>query len=240
MLIMGDYTMLAIIPARGGSKGVYRKNIRMLGGKPLVQWTIEAALKAKSIDRIIISTDDEEIADVCRNIGVEILFMRPKELAQDHSLAIDNYIYTMDRMINEFGYVYDEFAVLLPTAPFRTAADIDAAVVIFENSVADSVISCKELEHPLSWVCDVNDSGKILQNKRATTKNIMNRQQAKVSYIPNGAIYVLKNSLIKSNYSYYTENTYAYLMPSERSIDIDTELDLEFAEFYTSRSKASA
>ena len=90
--------MIALIPARGGSKGVPRKNIRQLGGKPLIHWTIEAAMQAKKIDRVFLSTDDEEIAQVCRSTGIKIPFMRPAELAQDDSLAIDNYIYTMDHL----------------------------------------------------------------------------------------------------------------------------------------------
>jgi N-acylneuraminate cytidylyltransferase/CMP-N,N'-diacetyllegionaminic acid synthase len=105
--------MIAIIPARGGSKGLNKKNIRELGGKPLIHWTIKAAIEAKGIERVILSTDDAEIAELCKTTGVEIPFMRPDSLAQDDSLAIDNYIYTMEKMINEFHYKKDEFIVLL-------------------------------------------------------------------------------------------------------------------------------
>ena len=104
--------MLAIIPARGGSKEVSRKNIRTLGGKPLIHWTIEAAINADSISRVILSTDDKEIAELCRPTGIEIPFMRPDELAQDNSLAIDNYIYTKERLFKDFKYKEDEFTVL--------------------------------------------------------------------------------------------------------------------------------
>ena len=101
--------MLAIIPARGGSKGVQKKNIRSLGGKPLIHWTIQAAMKAKGVNRVILSTEDSEIAELCRPTGIEIPFMRPKQLAQDNSLAIDTYIYTVEKLINEFQYDKDEF-----------------------------------------------------------------------------------------------------------------------------------
>lgn len=232
--------MLAIIPARGGSKSVPRKNIRMLGGKPLIHWSIEAAMQADSIDRVILSTDDDEIAEVCKPTGIEIPFMRPEELAMDDSLAIDNYIYSMKRMCGEFSYKQDEFVVLLPTVPFRTSADIDAAVELFYKKQADSVISCTQLEHPLDWICNIDTNGKISRDSKIKTINLMNRQESKQGYIPNGAIYVLKNSLVKDNYSYYTDNTYAYLMPSERSIDIDTELDFEYAMFHINRGNVSA
>jgi CMP-N,N'-diacetyllegionaminic acid synthase len=227
--------MLVIIPARGGSKGVYRKNIRMLGGKPLIQWTIESALKAKSIDKIIISTDDDEIADVCRSIGIEILFMRPKALAQDDSLAIDNYLYTMGRMINEFGYARDEFVVLLPTVPFRTSADIDGAVEVFYKNNADSVISCNQLSHPLDWIFSIDQHGIIERKNNKATDKLMNRQDSEPVYIPNGGVYIFKYTLLKENYNYYSDKSFAYVMPEERSIDIDTEIDFGFAEFLVSR-----
>jgi CMP-N,N'-diacetyllegionaminic acid synthase len=223
--------MIAIIPARGGSKGVPRKNIRLLGGKPLIFWTIEAAKNATSIDHVILSTDDEEIAGVCRSAGVEIPFMRPAELGQDDSLAIDNYIYTVDRLSDEFGYDVEEYAVLLPTAPFRSSCDIDASIELFLEKKADSVISCVQLDHPISWVCDIDVDGKMKSNRAVELKKMMNRQESEMEYIPNGAVYVFKHSLLKENYSYYFDNTFAYVMPKERSIDIDTELDFEFAEW---------
>ena len=108
--------MLAIIPARGGSKGVPKKNIRILGGKPLIQWTIEAALNSSKVDRVILSTDDEEIAEICRPLGVEIPFLRPSYLAKDESIAVDNYIYTMDRLAKEFDITAVSYTHLtLPT-----------------------------------------------------------------------------------------------------------------------------
>ena len=222
--------MLAIIPARGGSKGVPRKNIRMLGGKPLICWTIDAALKACSIDRVILSTDDEEIAEICRPTGIEIPFMRPNELAQDDSLAIDNYLYTMGRLIDEFSYQEDEFAVLLPTVPFRNEQDIDNAVAVFYENDSDSVISCRELSHPASWNFEISDSRVINQNHSATEK-LMNRQDSQTLYAPNGGVYVFKYTKLKKRYSYYTDKTHPYIMPEERSIDIDTEMDFNFAEF---------
>lgn len=223
--------MLAIIPARGGSKGVPGKNIKLLCGKPLIAYTIEAAVAAKTIDRIILSTDDPEIAKIVIKYNVEIPFMRPKELAQDNSLAIDNYIYTIERLNREFNCNYEEFVVLLPTVPLRTSEDIDKAVELFSQKNAESVISSTTLYHPLEWIFSINDDGIIQRNNEIDIKKMMNRQESKHAYIPNGAVYVFKYSLLKEKNSYYSDKTYAYVMPPERSVDIDTELDFKFAEF---------
>ena len=110
-----DKNVVAIILARGGSKLLKRKNILLLNGEPLISYSIKAAKQSKYVDRIIVSTDDQEIADVCKNSGVDIPFMRPSNLAEDDSLAIDNYIYTLERLDNEFGEKYNEFVVLHPT-----------------------------------------------------------------------------------------------------------------------------
>ena len=228
--------MIAIIPARGGSKGVPGKNIRMLGDKPLINWTINAALKAKSVDRVILSTDDPEIAEICKPMGVEIPFMRPAELAQDDSLAIDNYIYSMKRLIDEFEYDQDNFIVLLPTVPFRNENDIDNAVEIFYKNNADSVISCNEFPHPLDWAFSINNRG-IIENKNyKQSSKLMNRQDSETLFKPNGGIYILKYTLLMERYSYYSDKTYPYIMPQDRSLDIDTETDFQFANYIISRT----
>jgi len=223
--------MLAIIPARGGSKGIPGKNIKPLCGKPLIAFTIEAAQAAKSINRLILSTDDEKIADVARNFGVEIPFMRPYELAQDNSLAIDNYIYTLERLNAENSKQYNEFIVLQPTSPLRTADDIDNAVELFREKNADSVISVCEASHPPAWAKKIVPSG-VLKDYYNIDIGNRNRQELETAFIPNGAIFILKLSLIKSYYSYYSDRTYAYVMPPERSLDIDTQLDFEFADYF--------
>jgi len=232
--------MLAIIPARGGSKGVPGKNIKLLDGKPLIAYSIEAAQASQSIDRIIISTDDSKIVEVTERYKVEIPFMRPKELAEDNSLGIDTYIYTIDRLNVEFNNAITEFAVLLPTTPFRTANDIDNAVKLFRQKKADSVISCSILDHPFEWACDINNQGVIRRINMVDVKKVMNRQALSMKYLPNGAVYVFKHALLKEKYSYYSEKTFAYVMPRERSIDIDTELDFKFAEFLASQGAVHA
>ena len=227
--------MLAIIPARGGSKGLPGKNIKPLCGKPIIAYTIEAAQAAKSIDCLILSTDDEEIAEVAQKFGVGIPFMRPAELAKDTSLAIDNYIYTVNQFNTESSKQYDDFIVLQPTSPFRTAADIDNAVELFREKNADSVISVCEASHPPVWAKKIDHPG-VLKDYFDIDIGNRNRQELELAYMPNGAIFILKLSLLKSHCSYYSNRTYAYVMPQEKSIDIDTFLDFEFAEFLMSRS----
>jgi len=226
--------MLAIIPARSGSKGIPFKNIKILHGKPLIVWTIESALKAKNVDRIIISTDDEDIANVCKDTGVEIPFMRPKELSKDNSLAIDNYIYTIERLNTDFNSNYKEFIVLLPTSPLRNSIDIDGAIELFYKKKADSVISCVEMSHAPLWAKKICKNGKIENYFNIEIDN-KNRQELEPAYIPNGSIFIFKYSLLKGKYTYYSEDTYAYIMPKERSIDIDSISDFNYVDYLMSR-----
>ena len=219
--------MIALVPARGGSKGLPGKNIIPLLSKPLIAYTIEAAKNSKYISEVILSTDDIEIAEVAVEYGAKSLFMRPHELAKDDSLAIDTYIYTIERLINEFEYTIEDFIVLQPTSPLRTIEDIDGAIELFRLKKADSVVSYSENEHPIEWNKYIDEEGRLesifeLENN--------NRQHYKKSYHPNGAVYVFKYDLIK-NRKYYSNNTYAYVMPNNRSVDIDTIDDLNYAEY---------
>lgn len=223
--------MIAIIPARGGSKGLPGKNIRLLNGKPLIAHAIDCALHAKSIDRVIVSTDDQQIADVARKFGAEVPFLRPDYLASDTAQAVDNYIYTIDRLSKAWRTPIDAFVVLLPTTPLRISADVDRAVELFHEKNADSVISYTPEAHPIRWhkyLTEDNAFESILDD------TIANRQDLRVSYYPNGAVYVFRTSMIKQRL-YYTDKSYAYVMPRERSVDIDTIDDFEYAEFLLKR-----
>lgn len=225
--------MIAIIPARGGSKGLPGKNIKMLRGKPLIAWAIDAAKQSKYVDRIIVSTDDEEIADIALKFGAEIPFMRPKELASDTAMAVDNYIYTINRLSKETGLPIDKFIVLQPTTPLRTFQDIDKAIELFEQKSADSVISYTKEAHPVTWHKYISEDGTfedILPN------TIANRQDNRVSYYPNGAIYVFRTSLINQR-KYTSDKSYAYIMPRDRSVDIDYQEDFDYVEFLLSKGR---
>jgi N-acylneuraminate cytidylyltransferase/CMP-N,N'-diacetyllegionaminic acid synthase len=226
--------MIAIIPARCDSKGLPGKNIRGLCGKPMIAYTIEAALESKYIKNVIISTDCKEIEDVAKKFGAKSYFLRPKELASDDSKAIDNYIYTVDRLNNDFDYSIDSFVVLQPTSPFRKASDIDNAIEIFKEKIADSVISYTKEQHPIEWHKYLTEEGKF---ENLFDERLLNRQEYRPSYFPNGAIYVFNYKLIKNNL-YYGDNSYAYIMPRHRSVDIDTLEDFQYAEFLMRQENA--
>lgn len=219
--------MIAIIPARGGSKGLPGKNIKLLDGKPMIAYTIEAALGAKRIDEVFISTDDPDIYEIAVGYGAKASFLRPAELATDTALAVDNYIYTVERLIREFGYRIDTFVVLLPTSPLRTSEDIDAAIKLFEAKDADSVVSYTREVHPLFWHKFLNEDGTF---ENIFDETIQNRQELRPSYYPNGAIFVFRYNLIKQK-KYYTDRSFAYVMPRFRSVDVDTIEDFEYVEF---------
>ncbi|EKD28953.1 MAG: hypothetical protein ACD_79C00145G0004, partial [uncultured bacterium] len=184
---------------------------------------------SKKITRIILSTDDEKIADVARSYDIEIPFMRPPELAGDNSLIVDTYLYTINRVNKEFGGNFDSLVALLPTCPFRYAEDIDKAITVFEEKKADSVISFYEAPHPVQWYRYMDENG-VLRPFFEESKKLANRQEERKSYLPNGGIYVFKQSLLEKK-QYYSDKTYPYIMPKERSVDIDTEFDFKYAEF---------
>lgn len=223
--------MIAVVPARGGSKGLPGKNIRQLNGKPLIAYTIEAALKSEYISDVYISTDDQGIYDAALKWGVQPSFLRPSFLAQDDSLAVDNYIYTLERLNSEFGKKVDDFVVLQPTSPLRTSEDIDGAIELYFAKNADSIVSYTEERHPISWHKYLAESRQFIN---IFPEEIKNRQEYRVSYYPNGAIFVFSFDLIKSK-RYYSDKSYAYIMPRNRSVDIDTLEDFEYAEFLLGR-----
>jgi CMP-N,N'-diacetyllegionaminic acid synthase len=222
--------MIAIIPARGGSKGLPGKNIRNLAGKPLICHTISAALNAKLITRVIVSTDDENIASIAEGCGAEVPFMRPSELARDKSLAIDSYLYTIDRLAIEGNIKIDSFIALLPTAPLRLANDIDGAIEVFTIKEADSVISITDPGVPVEWHKRINKNG-VLEDCFINSNTMKNRQEFDISYIPNGAIYIFNVDKLRVSRTYYMDKTYPYIMPRRSSVDIDEALDFYWAEF---------
>lgn len=228
--------MLAIIPARGGSKGLPGKNIKLLLGKPLIAYTIEAALNANSVTSVIVSTDDHEIAAVSKRYGATIPFLRPPELATDESLAIDTYLYVIERLEREVGIPIPEVMVLLPTCPLRLSADIDAATELFFSKKADSVVSYVEEQHPVFWHREIGHDQRLINFW--DNDYLQNRQALKKTYYPNGAIYIFRKDILQKR-QYYTENSFGYIMPRNRSIDIDSIEDFELAEFYLNHHYAS-
>ena len=224
--------MIAIIPARSGSKGLPGKNIKSLCGKPMIAYTIESALKSKYITEVIISTDCKEIEKIALKYGAKSYFLRPNHLASNDAKAIDVYIYTIEKLINEYDYIINEFIVLQPTSPLRKVDDVNSAIDLFFGKKADSVISYTKENHPIEWHQYINLEGKF--EKIFNNNKLLNRQESRESYYPNGAIFIFKCNLIKQN-KYYNSNSYAFIMPIEKSIDIDTRFDFEIAEYLIMR-----
>lgn len=223
--------MIALIPARGGSKGIPRKNIKKLGDLPLIAYTIKAALGSRYIDKVVVSTDDKEIAEIAKGYGAEVPFIRPSKLAEDHSKAQDVYLHAVELMRDDYGNDIEKFVVLLPTVPFRTEGHIDSAIEIFNKSNAETLISIKKMEIPVTWLLKTDESGRI-KNAGFDAENASgNRQENKSYYVPNGAIYILDYELLKTQGTYYSDNTVGFLMSENDSIDIDTIDDFEYAEF---------
>ena len=222
--------MLAIIPARGGSKGLHRKNIKLLNGLPLIYYSIKAALDSKLVNRVIVSTEDKEIANIAKDFGAEVPFMRPDSLASDKSMVIDTYFNVVDQISKQNSKPVESFLALLPTTPLRTSNDIDRAIKIFNHKKANSVISVNESSKPLYWHRRITKDGK-LKSFLPKFDAVKNRQEFEKTYLPNGAIYVFLTEALRSTREYYSNKTYPYIMPIEKSIDIDNETDFEIAEY---------
>lgn len=225
--------MIAIIPARGGSKGVPGKNVKQLIGKPLIAYTIEAALASKYIEQVIVTTDSQEIADVAVKYGADVPFMRPADLADDTSSAVDVYLHATE-FLKDKGFCVNEFMVLLPTAPLRTGIHIDEAVELFKRCSARTLISVKEAETPVTWYLNRDNDNKLTNAGFGVGNAVSNRQLNAKYYVPNGAIYILNYDLLKNERTYYCDNTVAYEMSVEDSVDIDTPYDFKLAEFFMS------
>jgi CMP-N,N'-diacetyllegionaminic acid synthase len=220
---------LALIPARGGSKGVPRKNIARVGGKPLIAWTIESALKADCIERVIVSTDDEEIAQVARHLGAEVPFLRPAELARDDTPGIDPLLHAVEWLAAHENYLPEWVMLLQPTSPLRTSGDITAAFALARDRQADAVVSITSASvHPF-WTKKIDETGR-LSDFVASNESETRRQDLPPAYSPNGAIYLIRRESLLAARNFFGNQTYAYVMPQERSLDLDTAWDLHLAD----------
>jgi CMP-N,N'-diacetyllegionaminic acid synthase len=224
-------SVLAIIPARSGSKEILQKNIKLLSGKPLIAWTIEAAKRAKSIDKIIVSTDSDIIAKTAKQYGAEVPFLRPPELSQDESTTVDTILHAIEQLPN-----YDWVLLLQPTSPLRTASDIDSFLNFCQNHKANSTVSiCKVNKHPY-WMYTRNDSFE-LQSFVKERIEITRRQDLPSTYSLNGALYLVKVDWFLKHKSFINEETKGYLMSPEKSVDIDNIEDWNWAEYLINQKK---
>jgi CMP-N,N'-diacetyllegionaminic acid synthase len=221
--------ILAVIPARGGSRGIPNKNIVPLAGRPLIEYTIRAARSAKLLDRTIVSTDSEAIAQVAKGLAAEVPFLRPERLARDETPGVDPIIHALEWIRDNDHYLPEYVVVLQPTSPFRTSADIDAAVELARRDKADSVVSVAPAgEHPY-WMKRMRADG-TLSDLIPMTGGVHRRQELPPVYALNGAVYVARTEMLLFQRTLFPEPTYGYVMPAERSIDIDTVWDLRIAE----------
>lgn len=227
--MLSAQNILALLTARGGSKGVPRKNIREVGGKPLITWTIEAALKSAHDLRVLVSTDDVEIAAVSKASGAEVPFLRPDHLAVDTASSEAVVFHALDWLERQANYRPDLILLLQPTSPLRTSQDIDDALQLQMENDAEAVVSVTMNERPIQWLRKVDDEG-ILAHV-VTTGHIARRQEAEQLYQLNGAIYLIKPDVLVREKTFYPPRTHAYIMPPERSLDIDTDFDLLLADF---------
>ena len=228
--------VLGVIPARGGSKTIPRKNIYPLLGKPLVAYTIEAALESRRLSRTIVSTEDEEIASICQAWGVEAPFTRPAELATDDALSLPVMQHAVREMERIDGVVYGIMVMLQPTTPLRLAADIDAGIDLLLESGADSVISVVDVGayHPLRMKRVVGDN-LLINYVDQGREDMRPRQQLPPVYIRNGALYITRRDVMLNENSFTGRDCRAYVMPRERSVNIDTEFDLILVEYLLKR-----
>ena len=226
---------VAIIPARSGSKGLKDKNIRSLNGKPLLSYSIEAALQSGIFDRVMVSTDSEEYSEIAKAYGAQVPFLRSEKNSSDQASSWD-----MIREVLEFyrnrGMEFDSFCLLQPTSPLRNAEDIQEAYRIYEEQKAVSVISVCETEHSPLWCGHLSDEGSL--EGFISEENTMQRQGLKPFYRINGDIDIVNIIEFEKNSFLYRKGSYAYIMERERSVDIDGIQDFEYAEFLSaSRAK---
>lgn len=215
--------ILGLIPARGGSKGIPRKNIKALCGKPLIAWSIDAALQSRRLDAVVVSTEDEEIAAVARHCGAQTPFMRPHELARDETLGVDPVLHALNALPG-----FDAVMLLQPTSPLRTTEDIDACIALAEQLDAPCELSvCEPAKHP-AWMYSLDAAHRLrsLFEGPAVTR----RQDLPPVYAANGALYFARRDWLMEQRTFITPQTCAYVMPAERSVDLDTPLDWRFAD----------
>lgn len=226
----GRDSLLALIPARGGSKGLPNKNILQCAGKPLIEWTIAAARAVPEIDEVLVSTDSEEIAAVARRAGAAVPFLRPSELATDGASLLDAVLHAWRRHLrNESPYAY--VIVLQPTSPLRTASHIRAALDHYfrdRRSEHDTLASVYEVDRKFGWLMQVDDASGYLRFSLDVRTGNPQRQGLGRLYLPNGAIFVVCGQALE--HGFYGRNTLPFVMSATDSIDIDSLDDMKRAE----------
>ena len=235
--------ILGIITARGGSKGIPGKNLKPLGGRPLLAYTVDAARECGALDRVILSTEDPVIADAARALGCEVPFMRPAELSRDETPHLPVIQHAAEWMREHAGYQPDAVMILQPTSPLRSADDITAAARLLESTGADSVVSVSEVSahaHPMRMLrVDARGEAVLFASGEPVRRRINRRQDLPQAWVMNGAIYACRTGvLFDAEPSLYGDRVAAYAMPAERSVSIDDFEDWAAAERTLARRPA--
>lgn len=214
---------LGLIPARAGSRRVTYKNTRLLAGKPLIAWTIETALQSDFIDRVVVSTEDPEIARIANEWGADVPFIRPSDLARDDTPGIAPVLHALGELDT-----YTDVMLLQPTSPFRTVEDIAGIMDLRETRKADSAVSVRPSPWPTSWQFRMGMDHALTPLLASSEGNGTSEDG---TFVLNGAMYLATRDFILSNHALTNSETLGYVMPLERSLDIDTPLDWLLAEF---------
>jgi len=225
--------ILALIPARGGSKGVPRKNIKSLGGKALIKYTIESALSCSLLDTVVVSTEDQEIADVSKAAGVEVPFMRPIELARDSSPTIELVVHALNYFSSKNRH-FEAVCLLQPTVPFRAQIDLENAILFFKEKDVDSLITVREVPHMYNphWVFEEDADTGLLSTVISDELRIKRRQDLPKAYHRDGSVYLAKSEVILKHNSLYGSSVMHHQMLHSPNINIDTMEDWVKAERY--------
>jgi CMP-N-acetylneuraminic acid synthetase len=227
--MIGNKKLLAIIPARGGSERLPRKNILNLSGKPLISWTIEAALNSKYIDRVIVSTDDDEIASISQKCGAEVPFKRPERLARDESTSIDVVLNVLSEL-KASNEIYDYVILLQPTSPYRDVNHIDDAIDMLVFKKANAIISTTKSKKSPLWMNTIPKNGDMSSFIKTNYQN-KSSQELPIYFQLNGAIYLCRvKNLIEEETFFLKNNIFTYIMDIESSVDIDDQYDFLYAE----------
>jgi CMP-N,N'-diacetyllegionaminic acid synthase len=219
-------SVLALIPARGGSKGVPGKNIRITGGKPLIAWSVLAAKASRYVDRVILSSDDPAIAAAAGQFGCEVPFMRPAELATDEADSMGVIRHALQALPERYDYLL----LLQPTSPLRTSGDIDAALEQYLQSGAQTCVSVCEADKSPYWMMTLA-AGNTVQPLFPPEQTPSRRQDAPQIFALNGAIYIAPTDYLAAGGAFVVPGTIGYVMPKDRSFDIDTQLELQLVDF---------
>jgi len=221
--------ILAIIPARGGSKRLPRKNVLPLGEKPLIGWTIDEAKQSKYITDIVVSTDNAEVAKVASQFGCPVPFMRPQNLSDDNASSVDVVIHAVEFFKKQLGKEYDYVLLLQPTSPLRNVSDIDSAIEMLFEKNADSVVSVCECEHSPLWTNTLPENLSMANFIREEHRGIRSQDLPKY-YRLNGALYLTKvNRFLEEKCFAFSSKTFAFIMTQAKSVDIDNEIDFQLA-----------